>query len=152
MRQTAHGTLPSAVTINGGYLGGTGTVGGSEAAGALWPLRPWLWHGRPALQPASVAVRHEFTGRAATTTSALEGATGIALAITGVERAHGGACRRRDPTGFDERASFRASYEGAFAPGYDPAPAARPDPHQALNLALLGPDGTPETGATLTKD
>lgn len=69
---------------------------------------------------ATLAVRHEFTGSAASTTAALEGAPGIPFAITGVERARTvaltGAEIRWDLT---TATSFKASYEGAFAPGYD---------------------------------
>ncbi|MGT2438201.1 autotransporter domain-containing protein [Bradyrhizobium betae] len=69
---------------------------------------------------ASIAVRHELTGGAPTTTAALEGAPGIPFAITGVERARTVAL-----TGAEIRwnltaaTSFKASYEGAFASGYD---------------------------------
>jgi len=76
--------------------------------------------GHTARLGATVAVRHEFTGSAATTTAALEGAPGIPFAITGVERARTvaltGAEVRWDLTA---ATSFKASWEGAFAPGYD---------------------------------
>ena len=76
-------------------------------------------NGHAAQLGATVAVRHEFTGSAATTTAALEGAPGIPFAITGVERARTvaltGAEVRWDLTA---ATSFRASWEGAFAPGY----------------------------------
>lgn len=75
--------------------------------------------GHAAQFDASVAVRHEFTGSAATTTAALESAPGIPFAITGVDRARtvalAGAEIRWDLT---RATSFRASYEGAFARGY----------------------------------
>ncbi len=77
-------------------------------------------NGHAAQFGATIAVRHEFTGSAATTTTALEGAPGIPFAITGVERARtvalAGAEIRWDLT---TATSFKASYEGAFAPGYD---------------------------------
>ncbi|WP_441233794.1 autotransporter outer membrane beta-barrel domain-containing protein [Bradyrhizobium sp. 930_D9_N1_4] len=77
-------------------------------------------NGHAAQIGATVAVRHEFTGGAATTLAALEGAPGIPFAITGVERARTvaltGAEIRWD---FTATTSFKASYEGAFAPGYD---------------------------------
>ncbi|MCP3371683.1 autotransporter outer membrane beta-barrel domain-containing protein [Bradyrhizobium cajani] len=76
--------------------------------------------GQTAQFGATLAVRHEFTGSAASTTVALEGAPGIPFAITGVERARTvaltGAEMRWD---FTTATSFKASYEGAFAPGYD---------------------------------
>ncbi|WP_271531875.1 autotransporter outer membrane beta-barrel domain-containing protein [Bradyrhizobium sp. CCBAU 25338] len=77
-------------------------------------------NGQTAQFGATLAVRHEFTGSAASTTAALEGAPGIPFAITGVERARTvaltGAEIRWDLT---TATSFKASYEGAFAPGYD---------------------------------
>jgi len=77
-------------------------------------------NGHAAQLGATFAVRHEFTGSAATTTAALEGAPGIPFAITGVERARTvaltGAEIQWDLTA---ATSFRASWEGTFAPGYD---------------------------------
>lgn len=77
-------------------------------------------NGQSAQFGATLAVRHEFTGSAASTTAALEGAPGIPFAITSVERARTvaltGAEIRWDLT---TATSFKASYEGAFAPGYD---------------------------------
>lgn len=77
-------------------------------------------NGQTAQFGATLAVRHEFTGGAASTTAALEGAPGIPFAITGIERARTvaltGAEIRWDLT---TATSFKASYEGAFAPGYD---------------------------------
>ncbi|UWU81241.1 autotransporter domain-containing protein [Bradyrhizobium huanghuaihaiense] len=77
-------------------------------------------NGHAAQLGATFAVRHEFTGSAATTTAALEGAPGIPFAITGVERARTvaltGAELRWD---LKAATSLKASYEGAFASGYD---------------------------------
>lgn len=77
-------------------------------------------NGQTAQLGATLAVRHQLTGSAASTTAALEGAPGIPFAITGVERARTvaltGAEIRWDLT---TATSFKASYEGAFAPGYD---------------------------------
>lgn len=77
-------------------------------------------NGQAAQLGATLAARHEFTGSAATTIAALEGAPGLPFAITGVERARTvaltGAEIRWDLT---SATSFKASYEGAFAPGYD---------------------------------
>ena len=82
--------------------------------------RMMMPNGHAAQFGATLAVRHEFTGGAATTTAALEGAPGIPFAITGVERARTvaltGAEIRWDLTA---ATSFKASYEGAFASGYD---------------------------------
>ncbi|MBR0841963.1 autotransporter outer membrane beta-barrel domain-containing protein [Bradyrhizobium liaoningense] len=89
-------------------------------AGLRTNHRMMMPNGQTAQFGATLAVRHEFTGSAASTTVALEGAPGIPFAITGVERARTvaltGAEMRWDLTA---ATSFRASYEGAFAPGYD---------------------------------
>lgn len=69
---------------------------------------------------ATLAVRHQFSGNAPAMTAAFEGAPGIQFAISGVERA-----RTTALTGVEARwdltatTSFRTSYEGAFAPGFD---------------------------------
>ncbi|MBJ7403006.1 MAG: autotransporter domain-containing protein [Bradyrhizobium sp.] len=93
---------------------------GYGTAGLRASQRMMTPNGHAAQFGASLAVRHEFTGSAATTTAALEGAPGIAFTITGVERARtvalAGAEIRWDLT---SATSFRASYEGAFARGYD---------------------------------
>ena len=73
------------------------------------------------MAPAPVkAVAEPAGGQFATLPTALEGAPGIPFAITGVERARTvaltGAEIRWDLTA---ATSFKASYEGAFAPGYD---------------------------------
>ncbi|MBH5400521.1 autotransporter domain-containing protein [Bradyrhizobium sp. CNPSo 4010] len=93
---------------------------GYGTAGLRGSQRVMMPNGHSAQFGATIAVRHEFTGSAATTTAALEGAPGIPFAITGVERARtvalAGAEVRWDLTA---ATSFKASYEGAFAPGYD---------------------------------
>ncbi|MCA1532682.1 autotransporter domain-containing protein [Bradyrhizobium sp. NBAIM03] len=93
---------------------------GYGTAGLRGSQRMMMPNGHAAQFGATIAVRHEFTGSAATTTAALEGAPGIPFAITGVERARtvalAGAEIRWDLT---TATSFKASYEGAFAPGYD---------------------------------
>ncbi|WP_100174631.1 autotransporter outer membrane beta-barrel domain-containing protein [Bradyrhizobium nitroreducens] len=92
---------------------------GYGTAGLRTNHRMTMPNGHAARFGATVAVRHEFTG-AATTTAALEGAPFIPFAITGVERARTvaltGAEIRWDLTA---STSLKASYEGAFAPGYD---------------------------------
>ncbi len=68
----------------------------------------------------TLGARHEFSGNAPGMLAAFEGAPGIQFAITGVERA-----RTTALTGLEARwdltasTSFKASYEGAFAPGFD---------------------------------
>jgi len=93
---------------------------GYGTAGLRAHHRVMMPNGYAAQLGASIAVRHELTGGAATTTAALEGAPGIPFAITGVERARTvaltGAEIRWDLTA---ATSFKASYEGAFASGYD---------------------------------
>jgi uncharacterized protein with beta-barrel porin domain len=77
-------------------------------------------NGRAAQFGATLAIRHEFSGNAPSMTAAFDGAPGIPLAITGVGRARTAAL-----TGAEIRwdltaaTSFKASYEGAFAPGLD---------------------------------
>lgn len=82
--------------------------------------RVMMPNGHAAQFGATIAVRHELTGSAATTTAALEGAPGVPFAITGVERARTvaltGAEVRWDLTA---ATSFKAAYEGAFGSGYD---------------------------------
>lgn len=89
-------------------------------AGVRTNHRMMIPNGHAAQFGATMAVRHEFTGSAATTTAVLEGAPGIPFAITGVERARTvaltGAEIRWDLTA---ATTFKASYEGAFASGYD---------------------------------
>ncbi|PPQ18085.1 hypothetical protein CV770_17545 [Bradyrhizobium sp. AC87j1] len=93
---------------------------GYGTAGLRTHHRMMMPNGHAAQFGATLAVRHEFSGNAATITAALEGAPGIQFAITGVERARTvaltGAEVRWDLTA---ATSFKASYEGAFAPGYD---------------------------------
>ncbi|CAN7510290.1 autotransporter domain-containing protein [Bradyrhizobium sp. LjRoot220] len=68
----------------------------------------------------TLGARHEFSGNAPAMTAAFEGAPGIQFAITGVGRA-----RTTALTGIEARwdltatTSFKASYEGAFAAGFD---------------------------------
>lgn len=105
--------------VNQLVRGGSFDVG-YGTAGLRTHHRMMMANGHAAQFGATLAVRHEFTGSAATTTAALEGAPGIPFAITGVERARTvaltGAEIRWDLT---TATSLKASYEGAFAPGYD---------------------------------
>ena len=77
-------------------------------------------NGLPAQFGVTLGARHEFSGNAPGMLAAFEGAPGIQFAITGVERA-----RTTALTGLEARwdltasTSFKASYEGAFAPGFD---------------------------------
>ncbi|WP_314951177.1 autotransporter domain-containing protein [Bradyrhizobium cosmicum] len=93
---------------------------GYGTAGLRAHHRMLMPNGHRAQFGATLAVRHELTGSAATTTAALDGAPGLPFAISGVERARTvaltGAEIRWDLT---TATSFKASYEGAFASGYD---------------------------------
>ncbi|MBR1281187.1 autotransporter domain-containing protein [Bradyrhizobium sp. AUGA SZCCT0177] len=77
-------------------------------------------NGLPAQFGVTLGARHEFSGNAPGMLAAFEGAPGIQFAISGVERA-----RTTALTGVEARwdltatTSFKASYEGAFAPGLD---------------------------------
>ncbi|MBR1147028.1 autotransporter domain-containing protein [Bradyrhizobium sp. AUGA SZCCT0431] len=77
-------------------------------------------NGLPAQFGVTLGARHEFSGNAPAMIAAFEGAPGIQFAVTGVERA-----RTTALTGVEARwdltatTSFKASYEGAFAPGLD---------------------------------
>lgn len=98
--------------------GGFDTAYGTAGLRALYyTMMP---NGRAAQFGATLAIRHEFSGNAPSMTAAFDGAPGIPLAITGVGRARTAAL-----TGAEIRwdltvaTSFKASYEGAFAPGLD---------------------------------
>lgn len=98
--------------------GGFDTAYGTAGLRALYYTM--MSNGRAAQFGATLAIRHEFSGNAPSMTAAFDGAPGIPLAITGVGRARTAAL-----TGAEIRwdltaaTSFKASYEGAFAPGLD---------------------------------